>query len=138
MDNKKKIFEFLKQLKIGVISTVDQHGKPESAVVGFGVMDNLELFFGTNISTRKYKNVKENPNISFVIGWDEGITVQYEGVASEFADDQVEQYKEAYFQKNPTAKKFANNPGQTYFKVSPTWIRYTDLSNPEGIFEIKL
>ena len=137
MDKKKKILDFLNGLLLGVLSTVNEQNKPESAVMGFGVMDNLELFFGTNNFSRKYKNLKSHPNISFVIGWDNDVTVQYEGVASEFTNNSVEAYKRIYFMKNPEAKKYEKYPGQTFFKVIPKWIRYSDLSEDPGeVFEV--
>ena len=74
-----------------------------------------------------------------MIGWDENITVQYEGEASELKGEEMNKYKEIYFEKNPRAKKWEEREGITYFKVVPKWIRYSDLNkNPWEIFEINL
>jgi len=137
---KKKVLDFLNKQQLGVLSTVTLDGNPESAVVGFGVMDNLELFFGTQNYTRKYKNLIVNKNVSFVTGWDDNITIQYEGISQELSanDGALNEYKETYFAKNPNARKYINAPGQTFFKVFPIWIRYSNLNtNPKEIFEIK-
>lgn len=134
--DKKEVLNFIKSNKLAVISTsVD--GKPEAALIGFGETDEFELIFGTYSSSRKYKNLKENKNVAFVIGWMENsITVQYEGIATEIFDEELEMYVERYHQKVPHAVTYKSHPEQTYFKVQPTWIRYSDLSSDEEkVFE---
>ncbi len=81
-------------------------------------------------------SLRKNP---FVIGWDENITVQYEGEASELKGEKLNKYKEIYFKKNPRAKKWEGREGITYFKIIPKWIRYSDLNkDPWEVFEINL
>lgn len=132
------ILEFLKNQIHAVISTSNSSNNPEAALIGFGQTDNLEIIFGTAKKTRKYKNIKYNSQVALVIGgWKEDITVQYEGEAFELTSD-VETYKKQYFSKVPSAKKYENYPNQTYFRVIPKWIRYSDLSGDvEQIFEIR-
>lgn len=134
---KKDILDFIKKQKHAVIATSDKRGKPEAALVGFGETDKLELVFGTYNTTKKYKNLKENNRVAFVIGWDEDfITVQYEGIAEELTLPMLEEYVSLYHKKTPEAIVYKFHPGQTYFKVTPTWIRYSDLStDEEKIFE---
>jgi len=80
-----------------------------------------------------------NKSVSFVIGWDENITVQYEGEAVELAGEEAEEYKQVYWEKNPDAKKWGTAEGVTFFKVLPKWIRYTDLNKaPWQVSEISL
>jgi hypothetical protein len=40
--DKAKIYNFLKQHKLGIISSVSAAGKPQSAVVGIAVTETLE------------------------------------------------------------------------------------------------
>lgn len=137
MDKKKILRDFIKKNKLAVISTINSNGKPESAVLEFGDTDNLELIFDTFETARKYKNLQKNGDISFVIGWDENITVQYEGVAIELGGDDLKKYKEEYFAKNPDARRWETRQGIRYFKVIPSWIRYSDLNkDPWEIFEV--
>lgn len=136
MDDKQYILDFIKKHTICVISTMTTDSKPEAAVVGFGETDNWELIFGTLNTSRKYQNLKQNPNIAVVIGWDEDITVQYEGVATELTEEEAEHYKQLYHIKVPRAKKYDMIRGNVYFKISPKWIRYTDINKvPETIVE---
>ncbi len=134
---KKKIFDVLNSHKLAVISTVG-FDKPEAALIGFNHNLNLELMFGTFTSFRKYNNLKNNPSVAFVIGWNNSTTVQYEGKAEELKGSELEDYQEQYLQKFPKARKYLTNSEERFFKVTPTWIRYTDLSGPtEEIIEIK-
>lgn len=137
-DKKKIIFDFIKKHKICVLSTIHKDGSPESAVVEFGESADLEIIFDTLKTYRKYKNLKENPKVAVVIGWDENITVQYEGEASELIGEEVERYKKFYFYKNPEAQRWENDEGITYFRIIPKWIRYSDLRvHPWEVFELK-
>ncbi len=139
-EQKKKVFEFLRGCTHGVISTVSKDSKPEGALVGFGEREDLTLIFGTETTMRKYKNIKTNPNISFTISDEEkATTVQYEGVVSEFSDDELKEYKKIYFTKTPSSQKFENAPNEIYLKVTPKWVRYTNyMALPPEIFEISL
>lgn len=138
MDKKEIILEFIRRHPIGVLATVEHElSKPEAAVVEFGETANLELIFDTFVSSRKYNNLKASSHIAFVIGWDENITVQYEGGATELKGKELERYQAIYFSKNPRAKKWNDREGVAYFKVTPSWIRYSDLNkDPWDIFEV--
>ncbi len=138
MDQRSIILEFIKKQDLAVIATVNLEGKPEDAVIGFGQTDDFELIFGTYSSSRKYKNIKNNPSTALVIGWDENITVQYEGIASELRGGEKEKYTKIYFAKNSTAEEYSDHPDERYFRIIPKWIRYTDLNKtPWEIIELK-
>jgi uncharacterized pyridoxamine 5'-phosphate oxidase family protein len=137
-EQKTKILEFLQKQLLTVIST-SQKDSPEAAVIGFAENENLELFFGTFNTTRKYANIKNNPKVAFVIGWslDEVITVQYEGIAIELEGEAAELAKQKVVTKNPGSARFANDPKQRYFKVEPKWIRYSALKVGD-VFEVTI
>ncbi len=138
MDKKKIILDFIKKHKIAVIATVSPENKPEAAVVEFGETDDFELIFDADKDSRKMQNIRKNNYVAFVIGWDEDITIQYEGEAYEISDNELGDYKGMYFAKNPNAKKWEKVEGIKFFKVSPKWIRYSDLNkDPWDIFEIE-
>ena len=120
-----------------VVSTVGEDNKPEAALVGFGADDDLSLIFGTYTTTRKFKNLTNNPAIAIVFGNSEKITVQYEGIISVLAGDELAKYKAIYFKKVPSSKKYETFSDQVYLKVLPSWIRYTDYNkSPMEVFEI--
>ena len=111
---------------IGVMATVAPDGMPEAAVIEFAETEDLELIFDTFTTYRKYQNLKNNPRVAFVIGWDENITVQYEGVAEELTGENLDKYKQIYFTKNPDAQKWQKFQETTWFKIKPKWVRYRD------------
>ncbi len=136
---KEKVLNFIKGERLAVLSTVTPDNKSESAVLEFGETDNLEIIFDTFHTYRKYQNLQHNQNVSLVIGWDDEITVQYEGVARELtSEEEIKKYQQIYFAKNPKAEKFSKLPEIRYFVVEPTWIRYSNLGvEPWEVFEIK-
>ena len=128
MDKKKFLYAYVNKRMLAVLATIGPDQVPEAAVMEFGQTENLELIFDTLNTTRKYANLKQNPKIAFVIGWEEGTTVQYEGVAKELEGVELATYKKIMFAKNPAFAKWENLPGMTYFKVTPKWIRYSALN----------
>jgi Uncharacterized stress protein (general stress protein 26) len=136
-EDKKLVLNFIKKNKIAVLATVDINGHPEAAAIEFGETDELEIIFDTLKSYRKYANLGKNQSVALVIGWDDDITVQYEGKAVELDAEESGKYQEIYFAKNPEARRWTQNPEIRYFKVIPTWIRYSDLkSKPWKIIEL--
>jgi len=112
---------------------------PQAAIVGFAVSDQFEIVFDTLGSTRKAENLRKNPRIALVIGgWTAGDerTVQYEGEAEEPVGAERERMTEIYYSVYPDGRERAKWPGLTYFRVKPTWIRYSDYNqNPPEVVE---
>lgn len=112
--------------KWAVEATVSPTNAPQAAVVGVAITDAFELVFDTLGSTRKAENLRRRPQMAFVLGWDDGQTVQYEGVADEPTGAELARVKQVYFERfadGPTREQW---PGITYVRVRPTWIRYSD------------
>jgi general stress protein 26 len=128
---KQELYAFIRQHDQAVLATVSPSFTSESALVVVAVTPDLELIFDTVRSSRKYANLKENPSISFVIGWKGEITLQYEGVAEEPVGDELHRYKSLYFARYPDGRSREVWPGIVYFKVRPKWIRYCDY-DPES------
>src|SRR5216684_4378958 len=83
MTTKRELYDFINEHKLGVLATVSSLNLPEAAVVGIAVTTDLEIVFDTIGTSRKSQNLRLNPRIAFVVGWDDEITVQYEGEADE-------------------------------------------------------
>lgn len=130
---RKRILDFIKKNKLGVISTISPNGSPESAVMVISQKDNLELIFQTPNNYRKYMNLKENPNVAIVFGFDlnEFTTVQYEGIAKEAEGKEVDECRRIHIAKNPKSADYAYLPENKYFIVSPNWIRYWNFNTNE-------
>lgn len=125
------LLAFLRRHRLGVLSSVSPEGEPEAAVVGIAVTDRLELVFDTLDTTRKVGNLRRLPKIAFVVGWDEEITVQLEGLADEPKGAELDRLKQVYFTAYPDGPARQSWPGITYFRVRPVWARYSDF-NPGG------
>lgn len=126
---KEFLYDYIRQYKYAVLSTVSKNNMPESAVVGFVVTPDLKLFFDTVSDSRKYKNLILNSNISFVIGWDKDQTIQYEGIAKIPNHKELDHLLQTYFEVFPDGKDRKKNwKNISYFSVEPKWIRYSDFN----------
>jgi hypothetical protein len=123
-----QLFRFLRAQRLGIVATISPAGDPQSAVVGIAVTDRLEIVFDTLSSTRKCENLRRLPKISVVTGWDQEITVQCEGVADEPSGTELERLKACYFGVYPDGVARQSWDGITYFRIRPTWIRYSDFN----------
>ncbi len=88
---KEFLYEFIKQNKFAVVSTISVNRMPQSACVGIAVTPDLKLLFDTTTDSRKYENLKHTSRVSFVIGWEKAITVQYEGMAIHVPKDSIKE-----------------------------------------------
>ncbi len=135
-EKKKLILTNLEKYTLGVISTIHENNTPEAAVIGISQKDNLELIFDTFIESRKYKNIKSNPRVAIVVGWDDNITIQFEGIATELREVEREEYLQIHLVKIPSEIHFIKK-GATLFKVIPKWVRFSDFrKEPSEIFEL--
>jgi general stress protein 26 len=129
------LLAFLRKHRLGVLSTVSPEGKPEAAVVGIAITDDLEILFDTLTTTRKIRNLRRSRNIAFVIGWDEEITVQVEGIADEPHGAELARLKETYFAAYPDGRDREKWPNITWVRVRSHWFRYSDYNAGGGIYE---
>jgi pyridoxine/pyridoxamine 5'-phosphate oxidase len=120
------IYEFIARQKLGVLGSIAADGSPQSALVGIGVSNELEIIFDTVKSSRKFQNLVANPKCSFVIGWAGETTVQYEGHAHQPEGSELARYQQIYFTSWPDGPSRLSWTGITHFVVRPTWVRYSD------------
>ena len=128
------LYHFLSQHRYGVISSIADNGSPQSALVGIATSPDLEIFFDTVRSSRKYPNLIARPACSFVVGWAGEQTVQFEGIAVEAKGPDLKRYRENYFAVWPDAPS-RGWPDLTYFVVRPRWIRYSDFDQSPPLIE---
>ncbi len=134
---KEFLYNFIKHHTLAVISTLSKDNKPEAALVGFAVSEHLEIVFDTVKTSRKYPNLLQNPFVAVVIGWDNEITAQYEGVAEELTGPDADHYKEIYFEVYPDGRERAVTwPHIVHFKITPKWIRYSNFNDPVVVEEM--
>lgn len=136
--NKLFLYDFIRQHKYAVLATVSPGNLPEAAYVGIAVTPELNIIFDTVSESRKYQNLLLNPNISFVIGWEDEQTLQYEGIATLPDLSGSDKLLETYFEVFPEGRVRRETwPNISYVCVKPTWIRYSDFNEPVLIEETK-
>ena len=110
-------------------------------MVGIVVTDNFEIVFDTTDSTRKVRNLRCNPRISFVIGGllegDER-TVQLEGIVDEPRGEELMRLREIYFARFPDGRERLKWQGLIHMRARPTWLRFSDFNQvPAEVVELK-
>ncbi|MEU0371463.1 pyridoxamine 5'-phosphate oxidase family protein [Streptomyces sp. NPDC006283] len=128
---------FLRRYRLAVQASVAPDGAPQAAVVGYAVSDDLEIVFDTVATTRKSLNLRTNPRIALVVGWDDAVTAQLEGTADFPTGDDLERLRECYFRVYPDGRDRQSWPGITYVRVRPSWVRYSDFTqDPPHVVEV--
>jgi pyridoxine/pyridoxamine 5'-phosphate oxidase len=130
------LLAFLRRHKLGVVSTVAANGGPQAAVVGVAFTDQLEVIFDTLADSRKCINLRRDPRIAIVVGWDEEITAQLEGIAGEPTGAERDRILAAYFIPYPDGRDRLSWPGITHFRVRLNWVRYSDFRPGGSIVEL--
>ena len=87
-----------------MVSTIGA-ASPLAAVAGIAVTDALEIIFDTLTTSRKYANLRADPRVALVIGWDAEQTVQYEGIADLPAGADLDACKQTYFATWPDGSR---------------------------------
>lgn len=134
------LYNFIAQNKFAVLATLSNNHEPQSACVGIAVTADLKLIFDTTKDSRKFNNLKNNSNVSLVIGWENGQTIQYEGIATNFNKYEYPELLKIYLDKFPDGlERNENWPNITYFIIEPKWIKFSDFNRlPPVIEEIYL
>lgn len=125
---------------LGVLSTVNEEGHPQSASMYYVFGDDLALYFVTREGSRKYLNILKNPHVSFVVTREHPAhTLQFEGVAHEVTDAHEEN---EYFSRLVTLaveSNFVPPVSQRVFegrimfiKMTPTWVRVGNFETSIG------
>lgn len=135
--NLSDVKQFLDQFHECVISTVGEAMQPESATVGLSCDENFTLMIATNQSTRKAKNLQSNQKVAIVVGFEGPRTVQIEGTAQIVNKEDFNSRIQLHLDWVPSAKTYESEPGQTYYLITPTWLRFTDYTQSPDTFETK-
>ena len=122
---------FMRRSRLAVQASLSTETGPQAAVVGIAISDTGEIVFDTLGDTRKVQNLRRDPRIALVIGWDEERTVQYEGSADEPRGAELARLKALYFSVFPDGREREHWAGITYFRVRPVWLRYSDFTGAE-------
>lgn len=130
-----ELSDFMQRNRLAVIATASLKGGAEAALLDIAVTPDLEVIFETTDATRKFRNLRENPRVALVIGWDNDQTLQYEGLVDEPLGREQERIVAHYFSVFPQKLSHRHWPGNHYFRVRPAWIRFSDYNSPRSVEE---
>lgn len=131
-----EILAYLRARNVMAVSSIGPDGAPQAAIVGYGVSDALELVFDTLSSTRKYANLRKDPRVALIVGWDD-TTLQMQGTADFPAGEELERMRQVYFGAYPDGRDRLAWPGITHVRVRLEWARFSDFrSEPNRIVEL--
>jgi hypothetical protein len=86
-DRKQRIYDFLFDTSIGVLSSTDPDGDPHGAVIYYTINKAFEVEFLTKSETKKYDNLVHNNHVMLTVFEPlTQTTVQVTGVAKEIKD----------------------------------------------------
>ena len=134
------LLAFMQQELYAVQASVNDDGAPQAAIVGVLVSEQFEVFFDTLANSRKTSNLRRRPRAAMVLGpaaTGSARTVQVEGLADEPTGDDLARLLQLYFARFPDGRERQRLPGITYWRIRPTWIRFSDFSkDPPQIVEV--
>ncbi|HEX9167862.1 MAG TPA: pyridoxamine 5'-phosphate oxidase family protein [Roseiarcus sp.] len=133
-----EVLDIVRRKRLVVVSTVDDSGRPEAALVGFALTERNEIVFDTLGSSRKAVNIGRRAATALVVGWDNDITVQIEGDARRPQGDDLTYAKTAYFREWPDGRARENWPDIAYIAVKPRWLRFANYAGAPIIEEFTL
>lgn len=136
-DIKHKLYEFIRARPLAVIATADKAGKPEAALINIAVTPDLEIVFETTSATRKFVNLETNPEVALVVGWEGEQSLQYDGIADQLEGTALDRFRSEYITCFPDKDSHQYWPGNSYFRVRPLWIRFSDYDPPRRIEEYR-
>jgi len=133
-----KLHAFLQRHRLAVLSSIGPDGEAQSALVNIAVTPKLEIIFETTCETRKFGNIERDPRVSLVIGWDGPETVQYQGLAMRPDGPQRQQARDAFVGTFPRKESDELWPGNSYFLITPQWLRFSSYYRPRFIEEYQV
>jgi pyridoxine/pyridoxamine 5'-phosphate oxidase len=132
------VLEIIRHKRLAVVSTVHASGAPESALVGIAATAANEIVFDTFSTSRKALNLAARPAVALVVGWDDEISIQIEGLARRPQGDDLAAAKASYFAAWPDGKSRENWPDIAYFVVRPRWLRYSCFAGRPEVAEFTI
>lgn len=140
-DSKEKVYEFLRDHAVAVLSTVSQDGTPSASPIYFVSDKQLNFYFMTKSDTEKSKNIESGNNRVAITVVDSAfpMVVQAKGQVSEVQDrdnflkiTEENAREEAGFHWPPPLSKLESEGDLLMYIFTPSWLRVADFSESGG------
>lgn len=117
-----------------VLSTVGEHGGPQSALLDLAVTESGHLLLNTIVPSRKLDSIRRDPRVAVVIGLD-AVSLQIEGVAElPLSEDDRRAWGDAYRDAFPGARVHVR--GFEVIRIGVRWLRlYDTRPDPARVLE---
>jgi len=127
---KADVLAYMRQHRLAVLSTRTADGTPQGALVGVATTDSMALIFDTVSNSRKHENLLRDRRVAVTFCGPEERTLQLEGVALPVSKTGSEDavYREAYYLTWPDGRERLKWPNLSYWRILPSWARYSDFS----------
>ncbi len=134
-----ELVAFVRRHARAMVATKGPAGTAQTAEYRIAITDEAEFIFETSIYSQKYANIRSFSGVALIVGGDEPVVVQSEGIADVLADAERDRCLRVYFQQFPADRARAKDRDITYVRIRPQWIRMRD-SRPGsvGVQEIPL
>ncbi len=120
-----QVMDLLDGAPLAVLATSGD-GKPHTSLVAFVTAGSLgRILFATNKATKKFSNIKDNPQVALlidnrtnqVVDFIDAIAVTALGRAVELEGDERRDMEEVYLAKHPHLKDFVASPSTALVMV---------------------
>lgn len=132
---KARLIAFMQRHQLGVIATSSTVAVPEAALVNIAVTPSFEIVFETTAATRKCVNLRDNPRVAMVIGWEDDQTLQIDGSVEVLEGTARERLKEIFMTAFPRKASHEYWPGNDFYRVKPYWARFSNYNPPRKVEE---
>lgn len=133
---KARLIAFMQRHELGVIATASLQGHPEAALVNIAVTPSFEIVFETTAATRKCVNLRDNPRVALVIGWEDDQTLQIDGSVEVLEEGAARgRLKGIFMTTFPRKASHEYWPGNDFYRVKPYWARLSNYNPPRKVEE---
>jgi len=138
---KEQIVNYISKRKFLTLATSTTKGEPLTHPIAYVNIDDT-VYFITAKQTRKYINIKNNPNVAYSVydpteHLDEVISVQMEGIATPVTEKkETERINQMLKIKFPTMSYLMKDSDNIIIKISPKSCYFMDYSRGFGYRDI--
>jgi nitroimidazol reductase NimA-like FMN-containing flavoprotein (pyridoxamine 5'-phosphate oxidase superfamily) len=149
MGDHSRLHEIIQELcvlqKFGVLATQSDDLQPYCNFIAFSTSDDFsKLFFITPKNTRKYRNLKKNKKVSFLLDsrlnaaedFETAVAATAFGSASEIDDASEVSCLERHIEKHPSIETFIRSSDCALFRIDVQ--KYIIAESLEKVFELKI
>lgn len=138
-DTRARALEFLKSHRTGVLATVSRSGQPQASPVHYIVDDDFNVYFATQMRSRKYEALAAHPRVAFSVGeQDVPQAVQLEGSAADIStSEEARDLKVKIMEALSANPHFAgpitqlDSAAYSIIWIKPDWLRFADFAYAE-------